>query len=289
LQGQRERGNNSAATILAIVFTTGSPEPAREADTTTNSDQPDTVNVEPSARRENTETPHDVRWQYDSQSGTYRVTGTPPSCPDPLEFPAPVDVRLADGILYPGQIRGTDYKPHGGFRFDALGTNAVTVRAIMDGYIVKAAKYNDGYADQVLIFFVNDCGLMVMHDHLLTLSPKLEEVLKDVPMRTDGDSRTTEVTRVNFTAGEVFATAIGYPYFEGGQDNKNVFVDFGLYDLRATNGVEYGEDVRAQYPNINEYGTHAVCWFDYLLPEEASVVRGLPASGAADSTSDYCQ
>lgn len=41
-----------------------------------------------------------------------------PACPDPLILQTPVDLTLATAILYPGQERGGDFKPHGGFRFD---------------------------------------------------------------------------------------------------------------------------------------------------------------------------
>jgi len=210
-------------------------------------------------------------------------------CPEPLVFPTPVDVSLASGILYPGQLRGGDYKPHGGFRFDNRADNKVEVRAIMDGYVLKAAKYDDGYDVQISIFFVSDCGMMVMHDHLLTLSPKLDEILKDLPIGQGGDSRTTEISRVDFEKGELLATEVGYPDFPGGSNGKNIFVDFGLYDLRKTNGVVYDSGFRDKHPNINEYGTHALCWFDYLLPDDERVVKSLPAGGNEGKTSDYCK
>ena len=57
-----------------------------------------------------------------------------------------------------------------------------------------------------------------------------------------------------------------------------MFVDFGLYDLRKTNGVKSGE-----------YAGYARCWFDYLSPEQERIVRSLPAGGHEGKTSEYCR
>ena len=227
-----------------------------------------------------------VAWNFDYNTKTWKVSGNPPACPDPLVIDPPVDVNLASGILYPGQLRGNDYKPHGGFRFDTRSTNDVELRAIMDGYIIKASKYLESGEPQVFIIYINDCGYMVMHDHLLTLSPKLEKAFENIPIGGEGDSRTTFLEpRVFVEKGEVLATEIGHKNFEG---RKNIFVDFGLYDLRKTNGVNYDAAFRANNPNIEEYGVHALCWFDYLSAEDESKVRSLPAGGKERKVSDYC-
>lgn len=230
-----------------------------------------------------------MSWQYRRDAG-WAFIGDPPECPEPLRFDAPVDLDLVSGILYPGQIRGTDYKPHGGFRFDNQLTNEVEVRAVIDGQLLKAAKYDDGYAVQKQIFYVNDCGIMVMHDHILELSPELEEALKDVPVGRNGDSRTTNIQQeIRIQKGDLIATKVGYEVFPGGKNDKNIFVDFGVYNLRETNGIEYDADFRQQHPNINEYGTYAVCWIDYLNPDEQDIIRSLPASGSEGAVSDYCK
>lgn len=232
---------------------------------------------------------YNPNWTFDGKS--WQATGNTPVCLDPLEFPSPVDVNLASGILYPGHERGNDYKPHGGFRFDNRDTNNIEVRAIMDGYILKASKYEDfGGEIQNFLFYINYCGIMVMHDHLLTLSPKLQKVFDKIPLNKNGDSRTTNIVPlVYIKKGELLATEIGYRNFPGGYNDKNVFVDFGLYDLRKTNGVNYDSAFRAKHPNINEYGTYAVCWFDYLSSEHEAIIRSLPASGNEGKISDYCK
>jgi len=236
---------------------------------------------------ENSLPPSEVSWGFDSDGKKWKVRGNPPDCPNPLKLLAPVDVNLASGILYPGQVRGRDYKPHGGFRFDNRSTNDIEVRAIMDGYILKASRYDDGGEVQNFMFYVNDCGIMVMHDHLLTLSPKLKAVFDKLPINPNGDTRTTNIEpKVRIKKGDVLATEIGYKNFEG---RKNIFVDFGLYDLRKTNGIDYDSVFRSKHPNINEYGVHALCWFDYLVSEDASIVRSLPAGGHEGKVSDYCR
>lgn len=222
-----------------------------------------------------------INWQFDGES--WRASENPPSCPDPLIFPSPVDLNFVSGILYPGQIRGGDYKPHGGFRFDNRSDNNIEVRAIMDGYILKASRYEVNGEVQNMIFYVNECGIMVMNDHLLTLSSKLQKVYDKIPVGKNGDSRTTEINpRVYIEKGELLATEVGFKL------NKNIFLDFGLYDLRKTNGVNYDSNFKKTHPSINEYGTHALCWFDNLSSDDNNFVRSLPAGGKEGKVSDYC-
>jgi hypothetical protein len=48
-------------------------------------------------------------------------------------------------ILYPGQSRGDDYKPHGGFRLDGPGeTGVINIIAPMDAMIARASRYLAG-------------------------------------------------------------------------------------------------------------------------------------------------
>lgn len=231
---------------------------------------------------------NDVSWMFDYNTKAWQVSGTPPACPEPLNLPSPVDVNLASGILYPGQERGGDYKPHGGFGFGNRDTNEIEVRAIMDGYLLKASKYLEGGEEQILIFYINDCGIMVMHDHFLTLSPKLKTALAKVPLGKEGDSRTTFMEqKIAIKKGDTLATEVGSRNFNG---RKNIGVDFGLYDLRKTNGVVYDSAFRAKHPNINEYGTYAVCWFDYLEQPDKDIVKSLQgADGKSGTSSDYCK
>lgn len=225
----------------------------------------------------------EVNWTFDFDSQTWRVSGNPPDCPEPLEMPAPVDVKLASGILYPGQIRSGDYKPHGGFRFDNRSSNEVDVYAPMDGKLFKAARHLELDEVQYSLYFINDCGIMYKLDHLRALTARLGEILETIPLGGEGDSRTTEIRPAVFVAqGEHVATKIGF------EKTSNIFFDLGLYDLRRENGVVYDAAFRAQYRGVNEYSIHALCWLDYLREPEKTFVKNLPASGIEGKTSDYC-
>ncbi len=230
----------------------------------------------------------DLGWIFDGNS--WQVRGTPPPCPNPLILLSPVDINLVKGILYPGQERGGDYKPHGGFRFDNQTNNEVDVFAPMDGKLFKAARHLEYGEVQYSLYFINDCGMMYKLDHIRELTVKFKEILNNIPMGDEGDSRTTEIRPAIFVAkSEQVATKVGFENFPGGYKDKNIFVDFGLYDLRKTNGVNYDSAFRGKHSNINEYGTQAVCWFDYLSSEDEAIVRSLPATGNGGKISDYCQ
>lgn len=262
--------------LIIVVFTTSSQNRPVEKLVTSNLEPLSyTNNFVPSEKK-------DVTWNFDDE---WVPNGEPPKCDDTLLDPLipPVDITQASGVLYPGQERGGDYKPHGGIRFDNNDTNETEVRAIMNGYLLKASKYEEGEGEiQTLIFYVNPCGIMVMHDHLLTLAPKIEEALKDIPIGKNGDSRTTNIkTKVNITKGELIATAVGL------QKTKNIFVDFGLYDLRETNGIYYSPEYRSKQPSLNEYGPYALCWIELFTNEQETFLKNLP-TGNEGSLSDYC-
>lgn len=224
-----------------------------------------------------------AEWRYDSTNGWSSV-GDVPACPDPFVFDAPVDVSLASGMLYPGQIRGTDYKPHGGFRFDNLSTNEVDVYAPFDARLVKAARHLQDGEVQYSLYFIHDCGVMYKLDHLRELTPMFEEIIESIPMGGEGDSRTTQIDpSVLVREGEHVATKVGF------ESSRNIFFDFGLYDLRQKNGVDYTDSFRASQPSLGEYGEYGVCFFDYLTEPDRSVVWDLPAGGLEGKVSDYCK
>ena len=230
-----------------------------------------------------------IVWSFDFETKDWSVKGIPPICSEPLIFPSPADVNLVSGLLYPGQVRGTDYKPHGGFRFDNLENNEVDVYAPINGSLFRAARHLESGEIQYSLYFINDCGIMYKLDHLRELTDKFEEIINVVPMGEEGDSRTTEINPTVFVAkGEHIATKVGIENYPSGYQGRNIFFDFGVYDLRKTNGVNYDLEFRAQHLSIDEYGAHALCWFDYLEPEDKIIVEGLPASGTEGEESDYC-
>ena len=226
-----------------------------------------------------------IEWYFDMESNEWKVIGTPPVCPEPLVFPSPSNLSLASSILYPGQIRGEDYKPHGGIRFDGLEKNMVDVYAPMDGNLFKAARHLESDEVQYSLYFINNCGIMYKLDHLKELTNKFNDIMEKIPMKGSGDTRTTQVVPVVFVEkGEHIATKVGF------EANKNIFFDFGVYDLRKTNGIIYDSEFRAKHNGLDEFGTHSLCWHDYLEGEGKNIARSLPGGdGIQGKTSDYCK
>ena len=193
------------------------------------------------------------------------------ACPNPLVLRTPIDINQVTSILYPGQERGGDFKPHGGFRFDNSQNNDIDVRIPMDAYITDGVRYIEMEEVQYMFDFQNDCGIRYRFDHLLVLSPKLAEIAEGLPEAKVDDSRTTHINKqIKVTANEVIATSVGL------RNNNNVFVDFGVYDMR---GKVFSS------PQDN-----AVCWFDFLPPEDSAKVKNLPPGDSiSGSKSTLCK
>ena len=222
-----------------------------------------------------------VTWAR-TQDG-WKVSGTPPACPNPL-VELPIDINQATSILYPGQSRGGDFKPHGGFRFDNQKDNSVTVTAPLDAELVYASRYIERGELQYMFDFIAPCGYTYRFDHLLAVGPKFQAVVDKLPQAKENDSRTSTVSpSVPVKAGETIATQIGM-----NQDRLNVFFDWGLYDMRSKNQASQDAAWAAahNFPNA----LHGVCWFDFLSPEDEAKVRALPASDSdSGSTSAFCK
>ena len=193
----------------------------------------------------------------------------------------PVDINMVTAALWPGQVRGV-YVAHGGFRFDGNDANNITVRAPIGSHLVQASQYLESGDKQYLLFFSVPCGFFYRLDHVRVLSSKLAEALQGLPPATPGDSRTTFINPpVWVEQGEVIGTSVGiYP--------SNIFVDFGLYDVRAPNNVIPNPAWADLYVADEEFGRHGVCFFDYLPGNHGEIMRSLP-TGKEGKTSDYCQ
>lgn len=221
-----------------------------------------------------------VSWEFGYDSKEWSPVGNPPECPEPFTFPSPFDLQLASGLLYPGQPRGGDYKAHGGARFDGLANNEVEVRAPFDASVFMAARHTQGKEVQYVLYFINDCGMAYKLDHMLELTEKFNTIMESVPLAGDTDTRTTGISPKVFVAkGELIATKVGLL--------GNVFVDFGVYDFRKRNGVDYsGRNIY----NVEQFGMHGVCWLAYLEEPDKTLAKSLPgADGASGKTSDYCK
>src|SRR5689334_10183642 len=70
-----------------------------------------TKTTQPSAK-DTTKSAAFVRWQFNDVE--WKPMGSAPACDEPLTIVAPIDLTKATTQLYPGQMRGGDFKPHGG-------------------------------------------------------------------------------------------------------------------------------------------------------------------------------
>ena len=215
----------------------------------------------------------------------WQASGTPTACPNPV-LKTPVDLTNVTSILYPGQTRGGNYKPHGGFRFDNAKSSNVTVVAPMDAVIVNGSRYLVSGEIQYTFDFISPCGIMYRLGHLLTLDPKYQTIADNFPVAVEGDSRTTNVNpQVSVTAGETIATSVGIT--KGG---LNVFFDFGVYDVKTKNLASQDATWAANPVHDPILAQHALCWFDLLPSADAAKVKSLPgADGTAGKTSDFCK
>lgn len=241
------------------------------------------ASVSPSAPRPPGQQPAqgaEVQWGFDGTA--WRSFGTPPACPTPLMLGTPVRLNGATSVLYPGQARGGHYKAHGGFRFDAQTTNAVDVSAPVAGLLVEGGRYLERGEVQHLIDLIAPCGIKIRFDHLRTLTPDVAALFASFPPPAEGDSRTSRFARpLAVVSGQRIATEVGLAA------GPNVFVDFGVYDLRQRNEASRDPAWLAQH--ADSQAPYAVCWLDWLGPDSAAVRALPPADGSAGATSDYCR
>ena len=213
-------------------------------------------------------------------------------CPEPFVFQMPVDIDKVTSILYPGQIRGGNYKAHGGFRFDKSHPDEITVKAPADAKVIAGARYPVNGEIQYTFDFEHPCGVRYRFGHLLTLSPKFQALAEKFPLPKEADSRTTTINKeVEVKQGEIIATAVGL--------TNNTFVDWGVYDYRQQNKASQDPNWKSahiledstwsQYYNSEIY-KYAVCWFDWISPEDKKKVLSLPSSdGEHGKESDFCK
>lgn len=227
--------------------------------------------------------PQELAWQQ-AEDG-WRAMGQVPPCPINPMMKAPADLSQATAVLYPGQTRGGNYKPHGGFRFDTAPTNNITVTAPIDGYIVRGGRYLSEGEEQYTFDVMNSCGIMYRVGHLRFLPSNLQAIADTWPKAVEGDSRTQQVYPSVFVRqGEILATSIGII------GTKNTFFDWGAYDYRQENAASKSPAYQQLHAQDKELSWHALCWFDMLPLSDAMRVRSLPAGDSASgTTSDYCK
>ena len=227
-----------------------------------------------------------VLWSTDAD-GNWKALSSAPNCPSQPMLKMPADVTKVTSVLYPGQTRGGNYKPHGGLRFDNVKDNKVTVTAPMDGYIYRGARYLVDGEMQYTFDIINSCGVMYRLGHFLTLAPKYQALAEKFPAATEGDSRTSSVESYpSVKTGEIIATAVGVT--KGG---VNTFFDFGVYDLRNPNAVSQTAAYQAKHTSDKELSWHAVCWLKDWLPgtDSSKLLTLPPGDPTSGKNSDYCK
>lgn len=211
------------------------------------------------------------------------------TCSDPFIFPLPIDISKATSILYPGQVRGGDFKAHGGFRFDRSAPSDIIVTAPIDAKIIAGARYPVNGDIQYTFDFENSCKIRYRLGHILTPSLKFQEIANKFPLPQGLDSRTTQVyPPIEIKQGEVVATAVGLTKDGNSKNGTNTFLDWGVYDYRQKN--EASKNPQWASTHSSEIYQYAVCWFDWISPENKTQVLALPSSDTqSGKSSDYCK
>lgn len=215
----------------------------------------------------------------------WQASETPPKCKEPIGFSTPPsDLSTATAILYPGQTRGGNYKPHGGLRYDNSGGN-VTVRAIYDGKLVSGARYIEMGEVQYMFTIVNDCGIAYRFDHLLTLAPRIQTVIDTLPAPQPNNSQTTNFQApISIKAGDIVATAVGFPKI------RNYGYDLGVYDYRQRNAAAANPSYLEAHRGFLAQAAHGQCWLTMFSPSDNARLQTLPAGDQANGkSSDYCK
>lgn len=240
--------------------------------------------VTPTPKATTTSTPSNtLLWQQGD--GGWKAMGTVPTCAATLSLGAPADLSKATAILYPGQTRGGNYKPHGGFRFDTSSNEDIDVTAPIDGFIVRGGRYLAEGEPQYTFDVMNNCGVMYRLGHFRTLPSNLQKLADTWPAPQENDSRTQTVSPpVYVKKGELLATSVGIV------GDGNTFFDFGVYDYRSQNEASASASYQSAHTSDQELSWHAVCWFGWLSSSDEVTVRALPAGDpGSGKNSDYCK
>lgn len=265
--------------VFGVVILLSLNNPGRSANNATDNSS-STTQTSLSSSSVSSSTPV-VVWSQNGNGG-WTVMGTAPSCPNPLEIPAPSDLETATALLYPGQTRGGNYKPHGGIAYDNNVSNTVIVSLPMDARLFRGSRYIESGEVQYMLDFVTPCGIMFRLDHLMTLAPEFQALVDaQLPQAQVDESRTTNFQgSLVFAANTVIATEVGH--------TGNVAFDWGVYDLRQQNQASQNSTYAATHANVSETAFYGMCWIELLPSAEKSIAQGLPARGMEGKTSDYC-
>lgn len=230
-------------------------------------------------------------WEYDPSKpelGWYWAReGKPPACPEQLVLESPIDVSLATGILYPGQIRGDgpkDFKPHGGFNIKP--GSKIEIRAPMDGYLTSVARFTDEFGYHVGLTFQNPCGIQFGGGHWGALPPDLQAVVDKIPIKGFKESVNEPVLPpYPIKKGQIIVTGL-----QEGVNQERPGFDWGVADYRQPNAASQDPRFRELYGSSPWNTYYGVCWLDLLPPDQQAVLRPLPGvDGKQGKSSEYCE
>jgi len=226
--------------------------------------------------------PEDVVWHFDTATTKWIPNGTPPACPTILSK-SPVDTRLVTAVSYPGQYRDQGYNANGNLTFDDSNNGDISVYLPMNAKLTRLSSYIENGDQQYSLFFVNPCGLAVKFDHLLTLSDKYQKIVAQLRPNAAVNSVSVPVEPpIRAKAGELVATAVGVP------SERNVSVDFGVYDLRAQNQISKNLSWTYYHQVFKSTEWFGVCWFNMMPKDDAARINSILQADISDK-SDYCQ
>lgn len=219
---------------------------------------------------------------YKTNSGnSSKVTVSSGKCPDQPVIELPVDQKRIEAVLYPGQVRGNNFKPHGGFRL--YGSNEAVIKLTADAKIVQGARYIESGEVQYMFDFETECKIRMRFDHLNTLSPTLQAYAEKLPKAEPNNSKTTPLDNSTLKKGTVLATKVGFI------KNNNSSFDFGVYDMNKLNNASQQTNWPNDFDHQNENAKHAVCWLDWLPSSQQSAIKALPGGdGQQGKASVYC-
>ena len=222
-----------------------------------------------------------IIWQQ-TENG-WQSTETAPECPKQPMLKMPSDGSEVTSVLYPGQTRGGNYKPHGGFRFDESENNEITVKAPLDGYIVRGASYIAENEVQYTFDAMNNCGVMFRVGHLRELPDNLQKIADKWPRPSSSSATQPVVPAVYIRQGDVLATKVG---IINNQNGNNVFYDMGVYDYRQENQASRSATYQSVHSAEKELAWHAVCWLEDWLPQDdEKLLASLPPGDPSSKTS----
>lgn len=246
------------------------------------SQKPQSENVADSEEK-NLDSNKKLLWQQ-SENGWVKL-GSVPECPDQPILRFPTDIQNVTSVLYPGQTRGGNYKPHGGLRFDNNKNSDIKVYAPLDGFLVRGASYLAEGETQYTFDVMNNCGILFRVGHIREIPDNLLSLTKNWPAPQEGDSRTHQINpTVYIKQGELLGVSVGII------NDQNTFFDLGIYDYRNENSASKSSDFRSKHSSDKELSWYAVCWLKGWLPaSDEQKLLALPAGDPeSGKNSDYC-